>query len=429
MSLRIKNARALLQGAIKETELLIENEKITHIGSITTADETLDAHNMLLLPGAVDVHVHCRDLGESHKEDWYTASCAALHGGATTIVDQPNTVPPTNDIESLKMKLSEASQKSVVDYAINAGVSSDNLDKLSELWSAGVNAFGEIFMYSTPSETLKNALKIIQDLNGIACIHAEDMRCIQENPGRPIICEEKALGEVLGMTQHTHTNLHVCHLSSIIGLSMIKDYKKVFNTGLSCEVTPHHLFLNQDDLQRLGTYGKMNPPLRRKTDTGALWQGLADGSVDIIASDHAPHTVDEKDVEYEDAPSGVPGVETMLPLMLSAVEQGHTSISRCAEALCTHPASTFGMQDKGEIAVGKDADLLLVDMHSETKIKADRLHDKTGWTPYEGMGAVFPHTVIMRGVIALRDYEMQCEAGLGKFIPGVGVEQQHEKKS
>ncbi len=426
----IKNARLALARDILEADIAIENGKIVKITKDVTAERVIDAHGLLVLPGMVDVHVHFRDPGLTHKEDWYSGSSAAVAGGVTCVVDHPNTIPPTTSVESFKVKLREAEKKSIVDFGINAGVV--QAAELKELWASGVTAFGEIFMaesmgmLSVDDDMLLKSLQVIAGLGGIACIHAEDEQILRESVeklenktdpsahslSRPNGCEVAAIAKAIRLAHDAGVKLHICHLSTKDGLGLI-------GAEVTSEVTPHHLFLSQNDWDRLGTFGKTNPPLRSELDRDNLWAGLY--KIGIIASDHAPHTIEEKKQDIWSAPAGVPGVETSLPLMLSAVKKGIISLQRVIELMSTNPARIFCLREKGEIVVGKDADLVFIDLNDVKPIKERNLHSKAGWTPFEGMDAVFPKMTFVRGEI-MYDGGIVGEKGHGHFVPGRGAD-------
>lgn len=424
----IKNARLALARDTIVAEIAIEDGKIVRIAKDIVAEHIIDAHGLLVLPGMVDVHVHFRDPGLTHKEDWYTGSSAAVAGGVTSVVDHPNTIPPTTSVESFKVKLREAERKSIIDFGINAGVV--KAAELEGLWTSGITAFGEIYMaesmgrLSVDDDTLLKSLQIITGLGGIACIHAEDEQIIRESiekledktdpsahsSSRPNGCEVAAIAKAIRLAHDAGVKLHICHLSTKEGLNLI-------GAEVTSEVTPHHLFLSQKDWDRLGTFGKMNPPLRSELDRENLWAGLH--KIDMIASDHAPHTIEEKRQDIWSAPAGVPGVETSLPLMLSAVKKRRISLQRVVKLMATNPARIFCLRGKGEIIVGNDADLVFVDLNDVKPIKDRNLHSKAGWTPFEGMDAIFPKMTFVRGEI-MYDGEIVGEKGHGHFIPGRG---------
>ncbi len=432
----IKNARIFINDALQPAEIAIDNGKIKKIGKIVGAEEVnqvIDARGALVLPGAIDVHVHFRDPGMTKKENWYTGSCAAAAGGVTTVIDQPNTIPPTIDPESFKKKQKEA-KKSVIDYGINAGVT-QNLKYLKELWELGATAFGEIFMAESTASLnvnyrmLKDALEVIGDLGAVACIHAEDeetrnklVHILKGNlapesysKSRPNVCEKIAVEKAIKLAGDA--KLHFCHISAHESLETIRK-AKAENKNITCEVAPHHLFLTTKDWKRLGTLGKMNPPLRDFHSQQSLWKGLNDGTIDVVASDHAPHLEHEKMTDIWTAPAGVPGVETMMPLMLMAVRRNLLTLSRLIEVTSQNPARIFSLK-KGVIAQGYDADMIIAGEVKE--IRKEKLHSKAGWTPYNGMRGMFPRMTISRGDIVFEDDAIIAKRGRGRFIPGQGL--------
>ncbi|MCZ7397708.1 MAG: dihydroorotase, partial [Candidatus Methanoperedens sp.] len=396
-------------------------------------DMVIDAKGALVLPGAIDVHVHFRDPGMTKKEDWYTGSCAAAAGGVTTVIDHPNTIPPTIDPESFKKKKKEA-KKAIIDHGINAGVTG-NLKNLKGLWELGAIAFGEIFMAESTGalnisdSTLKDALGIIGELNAVACIHAEDEETRKKfvhilkgnlapesySKSRPTLSEKIAVEKAIKLAGDS--KLHFCHISAAESLETIRIAKSE-NKNVTCEVAPHHLFLSKKDWKRLGTLGKMNPPLRDFHDQQSLWKGLNDCTVDIVASDHAPHLEPEKMTDIWSAPAGVPGVETMMPLMLMAVKRNLLTLKRALEVSSANPAKIFGLQ-KGVIAPGYDADLIIAGEPQE--IRKEKLHSKAGWTPYNRMEGIFPRMTLSRGEIVFEDGDICAKRGRGRFIPGKGM--------
>jgi dihydroorotase len=432
----IKNARIFINDALQPAEIAIDNGKITKVGKIIGTEEVnrvIDARGALVLPGAIDVHVHFRDPGMTRKEDWYTGSYAAAAGGVTTVIDHPNTIPPTIDPESFKKKQKEA-KKSIIDYGINAGVT-QNMKPLKELWELGVTAFGEIFLAESTASlnvnysTLKEAMELIGNLGAVACVHAEDeetrnkfVHILKGNlapesysKSRPNLCEKIAVEKALRFAGNAR--LHFCHISAHESLEAIRK-AKAENTNITCEVAPHHLFLTTKDYKRLGTLGKMNPPLRDYHSQQSLWNGINDGTVDIVASDHAPHLEPEKMTDIWTAPAGVPGVETLMPLMLMAVKRNLFTLPRLIETTSQNPAKIFSLK-KGVIAQGYDADLIIVGEIKE--ILKEKLHSKAGWTPYNGMMGIFPRITISRGDIISEEGEIVAKRGRGAFIPGKGL--------
>jgi len=420
----VKNGRVYFDGRLQNVDLWMRNGKIAALGGTHQAEETIDARGKIVLPGAIDLHVHFRDPGLTYKEDWETGSTSAVAGGVTTVVDQPNTDPPTVDGRSYRMKLEIAERRSVVDFGLNGGPG-----EVKRLAALGASAIGEIFTYDHDEDELRRILEETAEAGLLPTIHAEDREVIRENTeplidrldpelyslARPNRAESKAIEEVLEMADRAH----ICHLSTSEGLALIKAAKRR-GKRVSCEVTPHHLLFSKRDWRRQGTFLKMNPPLRDYRDKDALWEGLREGDVDVVASDHAPHLPEEKRDEIWDAPPGVPGVETMLPLMLVAVRSNLITLDRMVDALSRRPAENFGLASKGAIAVGKDADLAIIDPRAACEIRADRLHSGAEWTPYEGRRALFPAITMIRGEVVYADGERVAKPGFGRNIPGPG---------
>jgi dihydroorotase len=414
----VKNGRVHTPHGLKDFDIWIKDGKIVALGGPHKAEEKIDARGMLILPGVVDAHVHFRDPGPTYKEDWESGSTSAAAGGVTTVIDQPNTDPRTQDARSFDLKLDRAKNHSVIDFCINGGPG-----KIKEQIALGATAVGEIFTYEYSDAKLEKLLKEVEQAGALPTIHAEDGQIVRESTqqllsdlnseayssARPKLAEATAVEKALSWVSRAH----ICHLSTIQGLDLVNDAKKA-GKKVSCEVCPHHLLLNRSDYRKQGTFLKINPPLRDPSDNQALWAGLRDGLIDIAASDHAPHLPEEKKMEIWEAPAGVPGVETMLPLMLMAVRSNLISLERLIEAMAERPAQIFGLKSKGQIAPGKDADLVLVDPKAVTRINADRLHSRAEWSPYEGREAIFPQATIVRGAVVFED-DLQVRPGYGRF--------------
>jgi len=424
MSVAVVNGRVVRGGGtgVEDVELLVEEGTVTRVAESVredNVDETLDAEGAYVLPGAVDVHVHFREPGARQKEDWRTGSKSAAAGGVTTVVDQPNTSPPTVTGEAFDEKR-ELAGKSVVDYGINAGVTEDW--KPDELAERPVAAYGEVFMADSTgnmgidASLFERAVRRLGGRGELVTVHAEDSDEFVDveldtddadvwSRHRPPEAEIAAVKRAVDVADEA---VHFAHVSHPRSVDIIEE------TEHTCEVTPHHLFLSRDDLDALGTHGKMNPPLRSEEARQRLFDRLVEGAVDCVATDHAPHTLEEKDAPVCDAPSGVPGVETLYPLMLALAFDGELELSHVVELVAEEPARIFGFEDKGAIREGKDADLVFVDETFE-EVRAERLHSKCGWTPYEGFDAVFPNKVLRRGEVV---YERD-EAG-ERFADGGG---------
>jgi len=417
--LEVKNGRVFTANGQMSIDIWIKDGRIAAMGGAHRAEERINARGMLVLPGAIDAHVHFRDPGPNYKEDWASGSAAAVAGGVTTVIDQPNTSPRTLDARTFAEKLDIASHRSRVDFCLNGGPG--NIDELA---AAGAAAIGEIFSYEHSDEQLQKILVEAETAGMLASLHAEDGLIIKEktapllsrhdpevySQARPAAAEAVAIEKCLSWA----SRLHICHLSSAQGLERVAKAKRD-GRKVTSEVTAHHLLLNIKDYKKQGSYLKMNPPLRSQADNDALWQGLRCGTIDILASDHAPHLPEEKKADIWEAPAGVPGVETMLPLMLMAVKRNLIGLDRLVDAVACRPARIFGLVGKGSIETGKDADLVIVDPKSISQINADRLHSRADWTPFQGRDAIFPQMTLVRGNVVY-DGDVSVSPGYGRFL-------------
>lgn len=398
-------------------DLSLGEGRVLHIGAGMPADECVDASGLICLPAAVDMHTHLRGgQAQAAKEDWTTGTTSALFGGVTVVVDQPNTLPPLTTPEAYRARVAEASEHARCRYAVNAGVvlGAD----LPVLWRAGAMAFGEVFAgpssygAAVPPEVLARAFLTLRDLGALATIHAEDP--LPGTPGdladhdclRPASAEAAAV-KAVGRLVPPGGRVHFCHMSSAAAVDAAA------STG-TVEVTPHHLFLSWEQFEAGDTHARMNPPLRSEKERKTLWSRW--DAIDVIASDHAPHTSTEKAVPFAEAPSGVPGVETMLPLLMAEVVAGRLTLASVVEKTVVNPARILGITPAG-FKPGKRADFALYPKEP-TPIDPDALHTKCTWTPFEGMAAVFPKTVIMDGAAVVQDGEYLGTEGT--WIPGKG---------
>jgi dihydroorotase len=422
----VRNA-TLSEGRVRDVR--VAGERIAEVGVGLDADEVIEADERLLLPGMIDAHVHFREPGFPHKETWSTGSRSAAAGGVTTVFDQPNTDPPTVDGRSFDRK-AELASASTVDFAVNGGVTADWAP--AELFERPLGALGEVFLADSTGEMgidadlFECALERATEADVPVTVHAEDADLFDESvrpaavggegePGRDeaeawsayrtAVAEVTAVERACEVAGRLDTTVHIAHTSTPEAVDVAGD------AGMTCEVTPHHLFLSREDFEELGTLGRMNPPLRSETRRAALFERLRDGTVDVVATDHAPHTRDEKDADVWAAPSGVPGVETALPLLLEAARQGDLSHERIRDVTAANVAAIFELPRKGRVEPGYDADLVLVDETNGVPIRGEDLHSKCGWTPFEGMTGVFPDLTMVRGAVVYRN---------GEFTPSEG---------
>ncbi|NCQ03724.1 MAG: dihydroorotase [Cyanobacteria bacterium] len=408
----------LPNGGIFLGDLLIKDGKIAEIGTELTADSAriIDATGLTLLPGVIDPQVHFRDPGLTHKEDLFTASCACAKGGVTSFLEMPNTTPLTTTQAILDDKLYLASQKCLVNYGFFMGATAENLD---DLRNANPACGIKIFMGSNHGALLVSTEAEIEPIfakgTRLIAVHAEDQARIIErkklfkdntDPAiHSVIQDEQAALNAtklaVKLANKYQRRLHILHLSTGIEAEYLRENKTPW---ISTEVTPQHLLLNTNDYERIGTLAQMNPPLRSPENNEILWSALLDGVIDCIATDHAPHTLEEKAKPYPHSPSGMPGVETSLPLMLTEYKKGRCTLVQVVQWMCTNPAKLYEIPNKGEIKVGYDADLILVDLNNYKPVLKENLATKCGWSPFEGWNLTgWPIYTIVNGDIALEN--------------------------
>lgn len=391
------------KGKIVEAGIEAEDGIVKKIGKDTKGKEVKG----LILPAAIDVHVHFRDFNEKHKETIETGSLSALYGGVCLVVDQPNTNPIVNDDETYDRRMKIAKKSSYIDYALNLALTNKNVEKIDKIVEKieekyCLPAIGEVFIQHDNDDLQIEYTKLKKlNVNKLITIHAEDPEFVgKESPNfkyRLPKAEIEAVRKCLQIGKY-----HFCHISTLKALQMIS------KSNSTCEVTPHHLLLSEDDYKRLNGLINVNPPLRSKDEVEKLLNNIQ--LADVIASDHAPHTVEEK----LDGVSGFPGVETLYPLILGLIAKGVLSLDTI-EKITKNPAKIFGFKKYGEIEVGKYANLVVFNLKKVEKINVERLHSKANWTPYEGFNAVFPERVFIRGVEALNE-EILVDRGFGKIL-------------
>jgi dihydroorotase len=422
-SLLIHNARiALPDGTLYAGAIRIRAGKITEIDRDLSpeGEERIDAQGHVLLPGAIDPQVHFREPGKEYKEDLGTGSQACAKGGITAFLEMPNTVPTTTTLEALEDKLHRASQKSVVHYGFFIGATPDNIPVLQKATrTCGV----KIFMGASTGDLLVDKFedldRIFRDVDKLIAVHAEDEARINARKAlftgreeayihselRDNQCALLATQQAVTLSQKYQRRLHILHLSTKEEVDFLRQEKKPW---ITCEVTPQHLFLDTSVYETLGSKAKMNPPIRSLEDRLAMMQGLQDGVIDLIATDHAPHLLTEKEVPYSKAMAGMPGVETALPLMLTAAHRGEVSLQQVVHWMCEAPAQAYRIPKKGRIEVGWDADLVLVDLENFKPVRREELLSRCGWSPFEGWSLTgWPLVTIVAGQIAWKDGAIQ----------------------
>jgi dihydroorotase len=358
--------------------------------------EIIDAEGLTLLPGVIDPQVHFREPGLEYKEDLYTASCACAKGGVTSFLEMPNTRPLTTTQALLDDKLRRAAEKCIVNYGFFIGATAENLPDLLE---ANPTPGIKIFMGSMHGDLLIDQEEILESIfakgDRLIAVHAENQARInqrrQEFAGitdpaiHSTIQDNQAALEAsqlaLKLAKKYQRRLHILHLSTGEEAELLRQEKPEWVTA---EVTPQHLLLNITDYAKIGTLAQMNPPLRSPQDNQILWQALLDGVIDFIATDHAPHTLEEKAKGYPNTPSGMPGVETSLPVMLTQAIAGKCTVQQVSNWMSTAVAKAYKIPNKGKIEVGYDADLVLVDLNNYRPVLREEVLSKCGWSPFEG---------------------------------------------
>ena len=430
----IQNGTLVTPQGIAQEDILVEGETIAAVGKDLSAPHSariVNAEGLLIFPGLIDAHVHLREPGGEHKEDFASGTRAALAGGFTTVLAMPNTSPPLTDRETLAQIQALAKSKAVCDVGFFAGATADNAKGVAELEAvAGLKLYMGSSTGSLLVADLAGQTAHFERYPSVIAVHAEDEEAVEYfstrahfaklGQRRPPICAALAVSRALALAERFGTRLHVCHVSTAHEMALIRDAKARSarrnargGVKITCEVAPHHLFLNSDDETRLGSLGRMNPPLRSQKDVDALWKNL--GIVDCIATDHAPHTLEEK--RGPTPPSGVPGLETALPLLLTAVHEGKLLLLEIVRLLAEGPANIFGLKRKGCIAPGYDADLTLVDANTEWTIGEQALQTKCGWSPFEERkvrGQVA--RVFLRGQEVYASGEITTVPGYGQIV-------------
>ncbi|MCS0502385.1 dihydroorotase [Ancylobacter mangrovi] len=425
--LLLKGGTVANQDGVGARDVGVVNGRIAGIGSFDAAQagETLDCTGLTILPGVIDTQVHFREPGMEHKEDLETGSRAAVMGGVTAVFEMPNTSPLTTSAEALEDKLARATGRMHCDFAFFVGGTHDNVKDLPELEMLpgvpGVKVFigsstGSLLVADDPG--VRAILKVIRRR---AAFHCEDEPRLAERrhlrvPGdasshpvwRDEIAALTATTRLVNLAREEGKRVHVLHVTSAEEMAFLREHKDV----ATVEVTPHHLTMDADWYRRLGSLVQMNPPVREARHKPLLWQALAEGVVDVLGSDHAPHTLEEKAKPYPDSPSGMTGVQTLVPIMLDHVNAGRLTLERFVDLSSAGPARIFNIATKGRIAVGYDADFTIVDMKRRETIRNGWIASRPGWTPYDGVDVTgWPVGTFIRGRRVMWEGELVTPSG------------------
>ena len=416
----------------------VRDGRIAAIGDIAEgiAGETIDVTGLHILPGVIDSQVHFREPGLEHKEDLASGSRSAVLGGVTAVFEMPNTKPATTSADALADKVVRAHGRMHCDFAFFVGATRENVDALPELERLPGAAGIKVFMGSSTGDLLVDdeptLARILAKISRRAAFHAEDearlkARLSLQRQGDPSSHSEwrdaeaalLATTRLLRLASQAGKRVHVLHVSTAEEMELLARHKDI----ATVEVTPQHLtFAAPEIYEELGTLAQMNPPLRDARHRERLWWGLDQGVVDVLGSDHAPHTLDEKAKSYPATPSGMPGVQTLVPVMLDHVNSGRLSLARFVDLTSAGPQRIFGIAGKGRIALGYDADLTIVDLRCERVIENDWVGSKAGWTPFAGRKVKgWPLGTVVRGKIAMWEAELRKAAGepvrFGEALP------------
>jgi dihydroorotase len=409
-----------------ERDVAVHQGRIVGLGDVSAfrAAEVLNCRNLHILPGVIDSQVHFREPGPTHKEDLESGSRAAVMGGVTAVFEMPNTKPETTTAEALADKVTRATHRMFCDFAFYVGGTRDNLDQISALEKLPGSAGIKVFIGSSTGDLLveddEGLSNIISRLSRRAAFHSEDefrlrARVSHQVPNdassHPIwrdaeaarLCTER----LLRIAKHHNKRIHVLHISTADELPLLAANRDL----ATVEVTPHHLTLSSDDYERLGTKLQMNPPVREKHHREALWRAINSGLIDVLGSDHAPHTLDEKAKPYPQSPSGMTGVQTLVPMMLDHVNNGRLSLRRLVDLTSHGPQRIFNIKNKGRIAEGYDADFTIVDLKRQETISNHWIQSKCGWTPYDGVKVQgWVVGTFVRGHLAMWQGELTAKA-------------------
>lgn len=413
--------------SVEIADVVITSGKIEQIGITVRLGiehekhDVLDASGKLVFPGLIDPQVHFREPGLEHKEDLASGSLAAIAGGVTAYCEMPNTKPATTDPEKFADKLARAAEKSHADHAFFLGATAENADRLGEWEQAPGCAGVKVFMGSSTGDLLvpddPTIERVLRSGSRRVAVHSEDEPRLKQRYAalergasvvnhpkvRDVECALRATTRLIQLAERTRRRIHVLHVSTAEEIALIRQRR--LGDLVTCEVTPNHLFLAAPDCyERWGRLAQMNPPVREERHRDALREALADGTIACIGSDHAPHTLAEKQKPYPEAPSGIPGVQTILPLLLTAVREKWLRLEDIVRICVRGPIDTYRIANKGALEIGKDADLVVVDPNVVRPLPLEWLKSRAGYSPYVGMElAGWPTLTVLRGEVVYRD--------------------------
>ena len=425
-SLIIKNGACYIDGKLTKTDIGLSGNKIKKIGKIElNSSKVYDATDKVVLPGIIDTQVHFREPGSTDAEDLESGSRAAVLGGVTALFEMPNTNPPTSNLAEFDKKLKAANNRMHSNYAFYFGATPNNTDQLAQLKDVEGCCGVKLFAGSSTGNLLvdkeADIEKVISSSDRIVSIHSEDEDIIKlrkkfikkgdvhsHAEWRNVEVAMSSTRRVVKIAERYNKKIHVLHVTTREEVDFLAMHKK----NVTFETTPQHLTMYAPDCyDKLGTYAQMNPPLRTKEHYDRLWVAIKNNIVDVLGSDHAPHLKENKDKEYPNTPSGMPGVQTIFPVMLDHVNNGKLSLQQLINLMCENPCKIFGIKNKGYIKEGFDADLTIADMNKEVTIKNEMIASKCGWTPFNNYKVKgFPVGTIVNGHLVMSDGKVVVES-------------------
>lgn len=397
----IRNAKIFKKSETLIGDIAFSTDRIEFIGEkyLGSFDHEIDGQGKWVLPGMIDTQVHFRDPGLTHKEDLASGSQAAALGGVTTFLEMPNTKPSTTSVKAIKEKIQLANEKSCTNFGFFIGANGENLSELKEAQNLDGVCGTKIFLGSSTGDLLlynqEKLLEIFENVKGMIACHSENEQMLNERLGirdnaktahehpvwRSVETALSSTEMVLSIAKKAKRKIHILHITTQEEIEFLNTQKE----HCTVEVTPQHLLLSAPDCyDRLGTYAQMNPPIREKRHADALWKGVLNKTVDVIGSDHAPHTKEEKDKGYPMSPSGMPGVQTIFPLLYNCVAEEKLNMEHLLELLCYAPARLYQLDKMGDIQVGYDSNIILFDPNIDYVIKNEDQASRCGWTPFDG---------------------------------------------
>ena len=425
-SLIIKNGTCYIGGKLINTDITVSGGKIKSIGKADLNNHKVyDAENKIVLPGIIDTQVHFREPGSTDAEDLESGSRAAVLGGVTSLFEMPNTNPPTANLVEFEKKLKAAKNRMHSNYAFYFGATPSNTDQLAQLKNVEGCCGVKLFAGSSTGNLLvdkeADIEKVISSSDRVVSIHSEDEDIIKlrkkfirkgdvhsHHEWRNVECAMSSTRRVVKIAERYNKKIHVLHVTTKDEVDFLAMHKK----NVTFETTPQHLTLYAPDCyDKLGTYAQMNPPLRGKEHYDRLWTAIKNNVVDVLGSDHAPHLKENKEKEYPSSPSGMPGVQTIFPVMIDHVNNGKLTLNQLINLMCENPCRIFGINNKGFIKEGFDADLTIVDMNKEVTIKDEMIASKCGWTPFNNYKVKgFPVGTIVNGILVMSDGKILVES-------------------